>query len=213
MVEPSQAEAFILVGGEGRRLGGCDKGLIEVDGSPIIQRVVTLLLGRCAQITLLGPPKETRGYAERRAKYLSAIPSEALSAGRVSWSPDIDSHLGPGALRALQSAFHYAQRPWLWVVAADLPLLGERELIDLTHAISPTQLAHLYEMNGRLQPLVSLWSAAARVELDSLWQSPTSLQSLRGAAWVKVSTPARPASLMNLNTPEDLELLQSQLGR
>ena len=39
-IDKSQITAIILAGGQGRRLGGQDKGLVEYQGKPLIQHVL-----------------------------------------------------------------------------------------------------------------------------------------------------------------------------
>ena len=42
-VERAQITGIVLAGGQGRRMGGVDKGLVELDGRPLVAHVVERL--------------------------------------------------------------------------------------------------------------------------------------------------------------------------
>lgn len=207
-VDPSPSEAFILVGGAGRRLGGRDKGLIQVNGVPLVRVIAERLAEVSQHITLLGPPKRSEGYERRRQLHLEAVHQGPALKANVSWRPDLACSSGAGALRAMESAFQYAEASWLWIVAVDLPLLEVEALHELKGRLERTELAHMYELDGRLHPLLSIWSQNASVFLRPLWERGEPLQRLRGAAWLRVSQPSQPEWAINLNRPEDVELLK-----
>ena len=45
MIAREQVTGIVLAGGQGRRMGGVDKGLVVLDGRPMVARV----LGACAR--------------------------------------------------------------------------------------------------------------------------------------------------------------------
>jgi molybdopterin-guanine dinucleotide biosynthesis protein A len=46
MTDIKNITAVILAGGKGRRMGGKDKGLAELNDQPLIRRVITLITSR-----------------------------------------------------------------------------------------------------------------------------------------------------------------------
>ena len=170
-VEPARSrEAFLLVGGRGRRLGAQPKGLIEHQGEPIICAVARAVAPLSARLTLLSASEEelTRdNRGDERERYLNALhplEREGLISQPVRWCLEPSQQLRGGALRALCAALALSERPWVWALACDLPLLSERALrplAELTAAQEQTLIASLYEHEGHLQPLCGLWSRRA----------------------------------------------------
>jgi len=208
-LDPNASEAFLLVGGAGRRLGGRDKGLIRVNGVPLLRVIAERLAEVSRHVTLLGPPEGSNGYERRRLANLEAVSQGPPLEASVQWRPDLASSSGAGALRAMESAFHYAEASWIWIASVDLPLLEQETLQRLRAGVESTHLAHMYEQGGRLHPLLSLWSRDASAHLRPLWERGEPLQTLKTADWLHVSQPRRPEELMNLNRPEDLTLLKA----
>lgn len=205
MFDAQQTEAFILVGGEGKRLGGRDKGLIPINGTPCVRLISQILAQFCCQITLLGPPVTHPDHEQRKNRYVEILKDLPIS---LRWRSDLDTEHRSGVHRALKGVFHYAEFPWFWIISADLPLLNTQVLKQLTQNLEAQHLAHLFENDGYLQPFIGLWSSTAHIHLEPIWEHSRSLQTLSEADWVKRSQPVIPSALLNLNSPADLELAQ-----
>ncbi|MFA0708552.1 NTP transferase domain-containing protein, partial [Vibrio sp. 10N.222.48.A3] len=52
MLLPTQTSWVILAGGQASRMGGKDKGLVELNGSPLIQYVINKLSQQDVSITI-----------------------------------------------------------------------------------------------------------------------------------------------------------------
>lgn len=54
MIKPDRSNitAVILAGGRGRRLGGQDKGLVELDGKPLIEHILDAIASQVDRITI-----------------------------------------------------------------------------------------------------------------------------------------------------------------
>ena len=61
--DPSDITAAILAGGEGRRIGGEDKGLLQLAGRPLIAHVIAALRGQANTIVICANRNADR-YAE-----------------------------------------------------------------------------------------------------------------------------------------------------
>ena len=60
----SPVDALILAGGQSRRMGGGDKGLLEIHGRSILARVVEMLRPQCAHL-LLSANGDSRTFSQR----------------------------------------------------------------------------------------------------------------------------------------------------
>jgi molybdenum cofactor guanylyltransferase len=103
-----KCSAIILAGGRATRLGGINKGLIEVGGVPVVRRVLEVLRPLSDQIILAG----------RSADDLAGLGAEIV--------PDA---FQPGsALVGLYSALSAARHDAAIAVACDMPFLSTRLL-------------------------------------------------------------------------------------
>jgi len=138
-------EAFILVGGKSSRMGR-DKALLELDGVPLIRRIVDLLNPLVARTTLVGEPE---CYADFGMPVLA------------------DRWLEAGPLGGIATALAAARAPWCLMLACDMPfvtnewitfLLGE---IDRLQSQSPEQVDAIIPETARgLEPLCALYRAS-----------------------------------------------------
>lgn len=129
--------ALILAGGQGRRLGGRNKALIEVEGQPLIERVAGVLRPRVARLLV--------SVAEP-----------------VSWTDlptVIDERAGQGPLSGIAAGLRRAPG-WLLVVAVDMPHL-RGDVIDLLLARASSGCdAAAFRIGGWPEPLLALWGPA-----------------------------------------------------
>ena len=54
MIKPDRSNitAVILAGGRGKRLGGQDKGLVELDGKPLIEHILDAIASQVDRVTI-----------------------------------------------------------------------------------------------------------------------------------------------------------------
>lgn len=97
--------AVILAGGQGRRMGGVDKGLIDYQGRPLIEWVLAALAPQVDEIVI-----SANRNLERYAAYGRRVLPDTL--------PDFQGPLA-GVLAALKAV----TADWLLVVPCDTPLL------------------------------------------------------------------------------------------
>lgn len=103
---PRDLTALILAGGQGRRMGGQDKGLIRLHERPLIEFVLRVL-SPCVQRVLISANQHADVYSQY---------------GQVVADPaDFDGSQGP--LAGLLAAAPYLQTPWLVVAGCDMPAL------------------------------------------------------------------------------------------
>jgi molybdopterin-guanine dinucleotide biosynthesis protein A len=108
------ASGIVLAGGASRRMGR-DKAWIELDGKPLVQRVIEALGQVCDEVIVV---------ANERAKF------EPLGVRIVG-----DEYPGTGSLGGLYSGLHAARNEIVFAAACDMPFLNPdllRFLISLS---------------------------------------------------------------------------------
>ena len=137
-LQPESISAGILAGGEGRRLGGVDKGWVEVDGRPLIEHTIARLKSQCGRILI----SANRSLARYRAL------------GYGVYADDEDDYRGP--LAGIASILRAASTPYVLIVPVDTPYLPCDLAARLAAAMQPsTQLASVIA-DDRPQPLHAL---------------------------------------------------------
>lgn len=179
----------ILAGGAGRRMGGRDKGWLELAHRPLVLHVLARLAPQVDEL-LISANRHLPDY-------------RALPVARVL-EDEVPDHPGPlhGVLRLLQAASH----PLLLIVPCDgpkLPLdLGRRLQQALQEARADIAVAH---DGARLQPLFALLRRTEQASLqDAYAQGQRSLRDyLAQRNMVSVDFSDQPGAFVNLNTPSD----------
>ena len=185
-----QLEAFILAGGESRRMG-TDKSQLLIQNQTFTERIAETLRSMTSSITLVGARQQS-----------SKFPSVA------------DVYPRWGALGGLHAALTACQSEWAIVVACDLPFVTA-ELFDCLiswraehDAVIPLQ------PDDRPQPLAAVYrTLPCRERATELIQlgrrRPLDLLELVNTRWVPFSelTNLDQAEkfFVNINTPEDYQ--------
>lgn len=126
------ATLAILCGGEGKRLGGVDKGLLLLDGAVFIEHLLRLreLFAESVLVTSNPAP-----YARFASPLFDKTLGEPAARGDVSIVPDAWINLGaPGALH---TALCSSRTDWTFVVAVDMPLMDAHTVTQLAASRSP----------------------------------------------------------------------------
>ncbi|ANX04362.1 molybdenum cofactor guanylyltransferase MobA [Immundisolibacter cernigliae] len=195
--EPAGATAavtgLILAGGRGSRLGGIDKGLLELDGEPLVQTVVRRLAGQVGTLLL---------SANRNLDRYRALGFEPLTDGAY---PDA------GPLAGLRAGLLACATPWLLAAPCDMPFLpvdlGQR-LLRAAAFDDPRARVPFDGQSHHYTCLLLPRTALAQVEagLESGRRSVREL--LHAIGWIGVDFAASgPHAFSNLNTPADLAAL------
>jgi len=188
----------LLAGGQGRRMGGADKGLIPVGGEPIISRIVSRLAPSCAALVVNanGDPARFRRF------------------GLPVVRDPIPGHVGPlaGILAALEwAASHRPDLAWVVSVSTDCPFLP-RDLAGRLHdarEAAGTLLACAASA-GRTHPPIGLWPVALRKDLHCALTEEGERKIDRWTARHGVAIAEWPTDpidpFFNVNTPDDAVL-------
>lgn len=170
----------IIAGGQGRRLGGRVKAHLEVDGEPVLARLLKLARPGEGVLVVTHRP--------------DAFPG-------LRCVPDVEP--GRGAPGGVVTALLEVGTPWALVVASDMPALtvGHREALEA--AVRDDVDVVVASRDGRLEPLFALY----RASLGPRWREKLSEEpSLRGliGSVPHVTVALEAGALDSLNTPDDL---------
>jgi molybdopterin-guanine dinucleotide biosynthesis protein A len=185
-----QCSAGILAGGEGRRLGGADKGWIDIHGQPLIVHVLDSLRPGFQNLLI-----SANRHLDRYAALGVPVLPDTLGAGPLA-----------GVARLLQAA----PDPWLLCVPCDAGALAPNWLARFAALAGDDIDAVVLDDGERVHPTfcllrTSLASAAeARLQAGQYGLYPW-LQTLR-LARLHAALPA------NLNTPEQLADYRDAVG-
>lgn len=136
--------AFVLAGGESSRMGR-DKGLLEIDGAPMIVRTMRLVEGIAGRATIVG---EAESYQRLGLRTI-----------RDDWE-----HGGP--LGAIATALRATDCSWNLVVACDLPYLTRAWLEFLIGRARDCKADALLPMNDRgAEPLCAMYGKSCEAAI------------------------------------------------
>lgn len=190
-----ELSAAVLVGGQGRRLGGAKKPLLEVGGATILSRQLAVLETRVGAVAVVAPD-----------------PSPY-----VGFDVELVSDSGDGPLAGIAAAVAWSPGEWLLVVAGDMPFISVHAIDALVDrrlgfdVIAPV-------VGGRTQPLFALYN---RSSLDVIARrlhdgrrSPSALFEAAGADGLRArlvdsseieGARGEPSFAAGINTAGDLE--------
>ena len=178
---------IVLAGGRGERMGGRNKGLIEVDGKPLVTYAAANLLPHVQQL-LVNTNSDAKRYRQ--------LGFEVIDDGEFAWQ---------GPLAGILAGVRAASTPFIALSACDqLSLPGDIYPTLLAAAQqNPAGLAVACD-NERMHPTCAVVSAGCEGALQQQLEQGL----LRAGWWFKQMGAAEicfpEAHFYNLNTPMDL---------
>ena len=177
-------------------MGGCDKGLIKLLGKPLVEYVIRALKPQVAEMII-----NANRNRERYAAYGYPIIADLM-----------DGFYGP--LAGMASAMQAARTPYIVTTPCDSPFVPSDLVKRLYGGIEEQAAEIAVAHNGeRLQPVFAL--------LDRNLQSSIIAYLKRGERkidrWYEehrltiVDFSDQPNTFVNVNTPEDVETVESKL--
>lgn len=198
MISTQDMSGIVLAGGRARRFdlsGQIDKGLLLLQGQPLVQHVVRRLRPQVGPVLI---------SANRN-------PEQYVHWGRVV--PDaleLEGYLGP--LAGLASVLDQVATPWVLSCPVDLPFvpsdLGKR----LSRAVEEQGAVAAYVQAERSHPLCLLLRAdqAAVLKAYLLSGERRVMNFLQSIGAIAVDLRDAPEhAFFNINTPQDLDQAQS----
>lgn len=181
---------IVLAGGQSRRMGGGDKGLLDLGGRPIIAHVIDRL-GCARAISANGDPARFAGFD------LPVLPDSV---------PD-----WPGPLAGVLAGMDWAagqEIPRIVTAAADTPFFPRNLAARLAALEAPVVMA---THGGDDHPAFAAWDVSLRDDLRAALAAGTR----RMRDWMDAQGALRVAfggrdPFFNINTPADLDMARRQ---
>lgn len=179
---------LILAGGEGRRMGGADKGLLDFRGKALVAHVVERLAPQVDALLI---------SANRNPERYAALGYPVLG-------DDLPGYQGP--LAGLRAGLAACATPWLVCCPCDCPQLPEDLVARLMAAAADKQAALAVAVTpAGMQPTFQLLRRELLPELDAYLAAG----ERRVGQWCRQRHAAEAtfpdaAAFANLNSPEDL---------
>lgn len=186
MIPRADITAIVLAGGRGRRMGGQDKGWVELGGKPLIEHVISRLGAQVGDIVI---------SANRHLEPYRALGFRVVSDD----TPDFAGPLS-GALAGIQCV----STPWVLLAPVDMPALPHDCVERLARASANADIVMAHD-GARRQPLVALLRSSLRADLAT-WLAGGDAKVMN---WYErhrlreVIFPNREREFSNLNTPEE----------
>jgi len=185
---------LILAGGQGRRMGGVDKGLVAFRGRPLVAHVRDRLVGRVAEL-LINANRSEGDYAPLADRVIG------------------DAEGGfQGPLMGIYSGLCAARTPWLVVAPCDTPSLPRELVPRLLAGRGDADIAVACD-GERLHPVVALIRTALADDLAAALAGGERKIDRWYArhAWRRVDFSDCPAAFANLNTEDEKQRLEASL--
>jgi len=188
----------ILAGGRATRMGGRDKGLLPLNGLPMIQYVLKTLTPQVGEV-LINANRHLDEYGQFGHKVVTDEPAEFS-----------------GPLAGMAAALHNSQSDYVLSVPCDGPWvppdLAQRLLAGLQQQGRKIAAAH---DGQRLQPVFALIHRDLLPALEDYLAAGDRKLGL----WVRQQQAAlvdfsdQPEAFFNVNSPEELETAEQRLNR
>lgn len=186
--------AVILAGGKARRMGGEDKGLIELNDRPLLDYIITALKPQAGDIMVNANRNQER-Y-------------------RAFGYPVIEDILGDyfGPLAGMATGMQATARPYLLTVPCDSPFLPTHLAATLYHAMRSENAELGVAHDGeRMQPVFALLHCSLLPDLlaylDGGGRKIDTWYARHRLALADFSASAE--MFLNLNTPQDKARLEN----
>ncbi|MFB9868967.1 molybdenum cofactor guanylyltransferase MobA [Vreelandella sulfidaeris] len=199
MISTHELTGMVLAGGEGRRMGGRDKGLEPFAGLPLVGHVVTRLEGRVAEL-LINANRNTDAYQFFADRVIADLVMDGAEGGFK------------GPLMGIYSGLRAAKTSWLLVVPCDSPALPNDLVARMVEGIGDHDIAVAFD-GDRLHPVVALIRTSLADDLAAmLAEGERKIDRWYARhAWCKVDMSDCPDAFANLNTEEEKLRLEEAL--
>lgn len=197
MIERDRITGVILAGGQARRMGGLDKGLVEVAGRPMIEWTLSALRPQVGKILV----NANRSLARYRGLGATVVQDR------------LDGFQGP--LAGLHAAFCAADTDYLLCVPCDAPRLPPDLVPRLAEAMARERAEiAVAEAEGRLHSLHALFDCGLAEDLAATLaegeRKPDRWYASR--KFVRVAFDDAADAFLNVNTPDQRDALAAMLS-
>ena len=128
MIPTHDLTGMVLAGGEGRRMGGRDKGLEPFAGLPLVGHVVKRLEGQVAEL-LINANRNADAYRFFADRVIADVVMDGAEGGFK------------GPLMGIYSGLRAAKTPWLLVAPCDSPALPDDLVARMVQGVGQHDIA------------------------------------------------------------------------
>lgn len=129
-------------------MNGFNKAFIEIDGSPILDRMISVIKPLFSEITIV---------ANENASVYRNYPVHVIE----------DVHPGKGPLSGIHAALKYTKHDHCFVFACDLPCISSGLIIQQTQLIDYVSDAIVPKHERGTEPLHTIWSKRCYTLLET----------------------------------------------
>lgn len=189
-----EVTGLILAGGQGRRMGGRDKGLESFAGRPLVTHVGERLAGEVAAVWI---------NANRHLEVYQGLADRVVADREAGFQ---------GPLMGIYSGLKAASTPWVLVVPCDTPALPRDLVARLVTGIGEHDIAVAHD-GERLHPVVALLRTSLAEDLGAALAAGERKIDRWYArhAWCRVDFSDCPDAFANLNTDDEKQRLEARL--
>ncbi|WP_163557449.1 molybdenum cofactor guanylyltransferase MobA [Halomonas sp. NO4] len=190
-----EVTGLILAGGQGRRMGGRDKGLEPFAGRPLVTHVQARLAGEVAAVWI---------NANRHLADYESLAERVVRDRETGFQ---------GPLMGIYSGLCAAATPWVLVVPCDSPALPPDLVARLVAGIGDADIAVAHD-GERLHPVVALIRTALAEDLGAALAGGERKIDRWYARhyWQAVDFSDCPEAFANLNTDDEKQRLEARLS-
>ena len=196
-MQKTEITGVILAGGEARRMGGGDKGLVALCGKPLVEHALAVLSPQVDRITI---------NANRNRERYAAYGHPVIADSRQGFQ---------GPLAGMLSCLEAAQTEFMVSVPCDSPLLPDDLVARLFRQLSEEEADISVAHNGdRMQPVFTLMPTS----LASSMQAFLDGGGRKIDRWFEQHKLAvtdfsdKPECFRNINNPAELAQMEAQLN-
>jgi len=181
---------LILAGGPGARVGGADKGLLELHGLPLVEHVLGRLAPQVSSVMI-----SANRNLDRYRALVPRVFSDAPASG--------ERFRGP--LAGIHAGLSHAPTAWVAVVPCDAPQLPRSLVARLADAVNTRgALAACARAGGRLQPVFCLLATALVTSLEACEDDGRTVTAWQTGVGVVVVDFDEAAGFRNVNISDAL---------
>jgi len=193
-----QVSGLLLAGGQARRMGGADKGLLTLGGRPLVAWGLERLAAQVGEVMI----SANRNHAHYEQLGVSVI------------SDSVSGYAGP--LAGMAAGLEKASQDWVLNAPCDSPLLAKDYAARMYAAGASGEFDAMVAHDGkRLQPVFMMLNRQSQPSLEDflagggrkidLW--------LEDISYARVDFSDHEEMFLNVNTPEDLEEMESRIAK
>lgn len=187
---------LVLAGGQGRRMGGVDKGWTRLQDKPLILHVLSRLAGQTRSV-LINANRTLDAYEQLGYPVITDLEGDFK-----------------GPLMGILSGLSAASTPWAMVVPCDTPALPEDLVTRMIAGIGDRDIAVAHD-GERAHPVIALMRCDLAPDLrEALAAGERKIDRWYARHdWCHVDFSDQSEAFINLNSPEDKANLSQRLER